>query len=73
MTEAFLWVFLGAAFLLTFLGAVFLAAFLWVFLATLGALGAAIFFAGARAKEKRISFGLGGICTALTHYPSADH
>ena len=55
-----------AAFLVCFLVAAFLA---W----TLGALGVVTFFAAARAKEKRISFGLGGICTALTHCPSADH
>jgi hypothetical protein len=52
LAEAFLAAFLGAVFLAAFLGAVFLAAFLPALRATLGALGAAIFFAVARAKEK---------------------
>ena len=52
MAEAFLWAFLGAAFLATFLWAFLGAAFLPALRATLGALGAAIFFAAARAKEK---------------------
>ena len=52
MTEAFLAAFLGAAFFPAFLWAFLGAAFLPALRATLGALGAATFFAAARAKEK---------------------
>jgi hypothetical protein len=52
LTEAFLAAFLGAAFLPAFLAAFLGAFFLPALRATLGALGAATFFAAARAKEK---------------------
>jgi hypothetical protein len=52
LTEGFLAVFLGAAFFPDFLATFLGAAFLPALRATLGALGAATFFAAARAKEK---------------------
>jgi hypothetical protein len=52
LAEAFLAAFLGAAFFPAFLATFLGAAFLPALRATLGALGAAIFFAAARAKEK---------------------